>query len=620
MSEVTSYMGLRGPALSSVIGATAGLAFFLFGYDQGDLAGLLTVPSFRKQFPQADTIGFPESAHVANLQGLTVGIWNLGCFVSAILTIFLGDRIGRKKTMLMGLTFLAIGEIIQASSYSWSQFLVGRSIAGFGNGFNTATVPAWQAECTKVHRRGTLLMVTAGTFIAAGLSFSYWMDFAFAWLEPSSAAWRIPIAIQLIFLLVAALLLLVMPESPRWLILTGRENEALKVLSALNDKPIDSHDVRMEFLQIKDAVIEMSKGTFGSAFSMGDYRHVHRTCLAVLLQVFQQMTGINLITQFLALMFVQLYGYSGWVGRLLGAVVGTAFTMASVIPVVGIDRFWGRRSLMMFSAGGMSICMAILSAMLWLQSSSGNIVSTVFIFLYVSFFACGFQGIAWLLQVELVPLRIRGPANAMSTAANWLVNYAVIQIAPIAFHNIGYRTYIIFAVFNFVIVPIVYFFYPETGFRSLEEIDVIFYNASQQPKPWLNVVKIAADQPLWHNEKGSSEEAFNYEDTEWHKRHRQFSDEGKTSSGGSADATTLRNPDSAYGGGSSFNQTKKLTDEGSGSEDGMMQVFPTPPPGQFDASGPWPNAAPVSRSEAAPGPYVPRMSSSRDGKPPSRGY
>jgi len=244
MSEVTSYMGLRGPALSSVIGATAGLAFFLFGYDQGDLAGLLTVPSFRRQFPQADTIGFPDSAHVANLQGLTIGIWNLGCFFSAILTILIGDKIGRKKTMLMGLTFLAIGEIIQASSFSWSQFLVGRAVAGFGNGFNTATVPAWQAECTKVHRRGTLLMVTAGTFIAAGLSFSYWMDFAFAWLEPSSAAWRIPIAIQLIFLLIAALLLFLMPESPRWLILTGREKEALKVLSALNDKSMDSHEVR----------------------------------------------------------------------------------------------------------------------------------------------------------------------------------------------------------------------------------------------------------------------------------------------------------------------------------------------------------------------------------------
>jgi len=612
-------MGLRGPALSSVIGATAGLAFFLFGYDQGDLSGLLTIPSFRRQFPQADTIGHPDDVHVANLQGLTVGIWNLGCFFSAILTILIGDKIGRKKTMLMGLTFLAIGEIIQASSFSWSQFLVGRAIAGWGNGFNTATVPAWQAECTKAHRRGTLLMVTAGTFIAAGLSFSYWMDFAFAWLEPSSAAWRVPIAIQLIFLVVSALLLLLMPESPRWLILTGRETEALQVLSALNDRPSNSHEVRQEFLQIKDAVIEMSKGSFGSAFSMGDYRHVHRTCLAVLLQVFQQMTGINLVTQFLALMFVQLYGYSGWVGRLLAATVGTAFVLASAVPVVGIDRFWGRRSLMMFGASGMCICMAILSAMLWLQSTAGNIVSTVFIFLYVSAFAIGWQGMAWLVQVELVPLRIRGPANAMSTAANWLVNYAVVQIAPVAFHNIGYRTYIIFAVFNLFIVPVVYYFYPETGFRSLEEVDVIFYYASQQPKPWLNVVKIAADEPLWHNNgKASSEESFNYENTAWHKRHVQFSDDPKSSEG---DTTTLRNVDSAHGG-SSFNPTKKLTDESGSDDDGMLRQFPVPPtpPAHLDASGPWPNAAPVPRADAAPGPYVPRLTSSRDGRPPGRGY
>lgn len=392
MSEVHSYMGLRGPALASVIGTTAGLAFFLFGYDQGDLAGILTIPSFRRQFPQTDTIGRPDDYNFANLQGITVGIWNLGCFFSAILTIMIGDKLGRKRTMLMGLTFLAIGEIIQAASFNWPQFLVGRAIAGWGNGFNTATVPAWQAECTKAHRRGTLLMVTAGTFIAAGLAFSYWMDFAFSWLDPSSAAWRVPIAIQLIFLLVAAALLIVMPESPRWLILTGREEEALKVLSALNDLPKDSHDVRQEFLQIKDAVIEMSKGSFGSAFTMGDYRHVHRTCLAVLLQVFQQMTGINLITQFLALIFIQQYDYSGWVARLLAAAVGTEFLMASAIPVVGIDRFWGRRSLMMFGATGMSVSMVILSAMLWLQSTAGNIVSTVFIFVYCTFFSIGWQG------------------------------------------------------------------------------------------------------------------------------------------------------------------------------------------------------------------------------------
>ncbi|KAL1583804.1 hypothetical protein WHR41_07149 [Cladosporium halotolerans] len=604
MSEVTSYMGLRGPALASVIGTVAGLAFFLFGYDQGDLAGILTIPSFRQRFPQTDTIGNPESLHVATLQGLTVGIWNLGCFFSAILTILIGDKLGRKKTMLMGLTFLAIGEIIQASSYSWAQFLAGRAIAGWGNGFNTATVPAWQAECTKAHRRGTLLMVTAGTFIAAGLSFSYWMDFAFAWLDPSSAAWRVPIAIQLIFLLVAALMLLLMPESPRWLILTGREDEALRVLSALNDLPRDSHDVRQEFLQIKDAVIEMSKGSFESAFSMGDYRHVHRTLLAVTLQIFQQSTGINLVTQFLALMFIQLYGYSGWVGRILAAAVGTEFLMASVVPVVGIDRFWGRRSLMMFGASGMCISMVILSAMLWLNTTAGDIVSTVFIFAYCTFFAIGWQGMAWLYQVEIVPLRIRGPANAMSTAANWLVNYAIVQVAPVAFHNIGYRTYIIFAVLNFVIVPVVYFLYPETGFRSLEEVDVIFSNANSQPRPWLNVVALAANEPLWYGKGG--DESFFYEESEWHKKHLRFSDEVKTSEG---ETTTLRNNDSNPG---DWSPTKKASDPNS-SYDDIMQQQPTQT-ADLDASGPWPIARAISSQDVAPSPTVPRLSASRDGR------
>ena len=134
MSEVTSYMGLRGPALSSVIGATAGLAFFLFGYDQGDLAGLLTVPSSRRQFPQADTIRFPDSAHVANLQGLTIGIWNLGCFFSAILTILIGDKIGRKKSVQLGSIIAIWGCSMQAGAINFACMLIGRIISGFGVG------------------------------------------------------------------------------------------------------------------------------------------------------------------------------------------------------------------------------------------------------------------------------------------------------------------------------------------------------------------------------------------------------------------------------------------------------------------------------------------------------
>lgn len=363
-----------------------------------------------------------------------------------MLTIFWGDMIGRKKTIFVGLAFLMIGEIVQATSFSLGQFIAGRVIAGFGNGFNTATVPAWQAECTKAHRRGTMLMISAGACIAAGLSFSYWMDFAFSWIEGSSASWRVPIAIQLFFLLIVASVHFFMPESPRWLILSGREDEALNVLSALNDQPREDHEIRQEFLQIKDAVIEMAQGGTADVFAMGDYRHLHRVVLAFVLQVFQQMTGINLITQYLAIMFINQFAYTRWVAMLIAACAGTEFFLASWVSVIGIDRFWGRRSLLMFGAGGMCISMIILAIMGAVGTRPSLIVGTLFVFVFNSFFAIGWQGMAWLYQVEIIPLRIRGPANAMSTAANWLINFVVVLIAPVAFHNIGYRTYIIFAV------------------------------------------------------------------------------------------------------------------------------------------------------------------------------
>lgn len=360
--------------------------------------------------------------------------------MSAIITIFLGDALGRKKIIFIGLTFLVIGEIIQCTSFSYGQFIAGRVIAGFGNGFNTATVPAWQAECSKAHRRGTLLMISAGACIAAGLSFSYWMTFGFSWLS-SSAAWRAPIAIQLVFALITLVALIWMPESPRWLILSGHEKKALLTLSALDDLHPEHEQVRQEFLAIKDAVIHMAQGSFASAFEMGDYRHLHRTILAFVLQIFQQMTGINLVTQYFALMLMEQFAYTDWVGRLIAACAGTEFFLASFVAVVGIDRFWGRRSLMMFGATGMCGSMVVLSIMVYLNSEPSQIVGTVFLFIFVTFFAIGWQGMSWLYQVEVVPLRIRGPANALSTAANWLVNFTVVLIAPVAFRNIGYRTY-----------------------------------------------------------------------------------------------------------------------------------------------------------------------------------
>jgi MFS family permease len=95
------------------------------------MGGLLTVPAFLEQYPQINIVD-ENSFHNAWVTGLTVGTWNLGCVVSAVLAIFISDGLGRRKTLLLGITLWAIGELIQVTSYSFAQLIVGRAIAGFG--------------------------------------------------------------------------------------------------------------------------------------------------------------------------------------------------------------------------------------------------------------------------------------------------------------------------------------------------------------------------------------------------------------------------------------------------------------------------------------------------------
>jgi hypothetical protein len=270
-------------------------------------------------------------------------------------------------------------------------------------------------------------MVSTGAFVAFGYALSYWLVFGFAYAD-NTASWRAPVALQIVFALPAIVMLFFLPESPRWLILTGREQEALTVLAALNDADPEDYEIKDEFLQIKDAILVMAQGKTSKLFSNRERRGFHRVVLAYFVQVFQQGTGINLVLQYLSWIFFTRMSYSGWVSRLLASCSATTYFIASFVAVVGIDRFWGRRSLMMFGASGMSGCMVILTITQYLWSNHSNhaarIVSTVFLFGFSIFFAIGWQGMAWLYQVEIVPLRIRGPANALSTKVNWIVNFA----------------------------------------------------------------------------------------------------------------------------------------------------------------------------------------------------
>ncbi|KAJ5797797.1 General substrate transporter [Penicillium pulvis] len=511
MMSTKQFLGLNGSRLQVAIGIIAGLDFLLFGYDQGVTGGLLTLESFVKYFPAIDTTdshmygwSAAEKSSQSTRQGITVAAYNLGCFAGSIPTIWIGNRIGRRKAIFLGSFIICIGAILQCTSYGLAQLVVGRLVTGFGNGINTSTVPTWQSECCRSHRRGQMVMIE-GAMATCGVTISYWVDFGLMFADPNEVAWRFPISFQIVFAVIILAFVMFLPESPRWLIFKGREDEAREVLKSLLGDDTTEQLVDVEFTNIKATVLEMSKGSFRDMFTMNEDRHFHRTILAYVNQMFQQISGINLITYYIPTLLENQIGLTSTVSRLISACNGTEYFMASVVAIFTIEKF-GRRTHMIFGSIGMSLSMVVLAISNRIcTSNTGNdigqkagIVQTVFLFVFNTFFGIGWLGMTWLYPAEIVPLKIRAPANALSTSSNWIWNFMVVMITPIAFNNIGYKTYVVFAIINAFIVPFVYFFFPETTSRSLEEMDRIFRKTSTV----FDVVTVAREEPHAYGPKG----------------------------------------------------------------------------------------------------------------------
>ena len=206
-------------------------------------------------------------------------------------------------------------------------------------------------------------------------------------------------------------------------------------------------------------------------------------------------------------------GMSPLIARIVAACNGTEYFLASFIAVYTIESF-GRRKLMLFGAVGMSLSMVVLAATLnpsALGKVGGSVngevtnqapayVAAVFLFVFNTFFAIGWLGMTWLYPAEITPLSIRAAANGVSTGANWIFNFLVVLITPIAFATIDYQTYIIFAVINAAMVVATALVFPETQGRSLEEMSEIFEHASVW-NPY-DVVRIEQRTPRRYDAKG----------------------------------------------------------------------------------------------------------------------
>lgn len=469
-------------------------AFILFGYNQAGVGPLATLQSWVHVFPQIDTINTSGAVKSENStsKGAVVASFQIGALIGALSCSFLGDWMGRRKTVFLGAIVSTIGQVLQTAAYNIIQFTVGRVILGIGIGLFSAAVPVWQSECTSAKHRGQHVIVD-GICICLGYTLCNWIDFGLSKVS-GDLQWRLPLAISFFFELVIIFGVFFLPESPRWLVRVNRIEEATTSLALYKGIPEDDEQVRMEIAGIESSleVTANSGGSLKEMFSKNDQdRLLYRFCLCMALQFFQQMCGGNLISVYASTIFEENLNMDSDLARILSSCAMTWKFLCSFIAFFAIDRL-GRRAIFMISGAGMSMCMIVLAITnSFGKNHSASIVSALFIFLFNSFYPFGFLGGNFLYCTEVAPVRLRVAMASISTANHWLWNFVVVMITPVALDTIGYQYYIMYAVISACIPIVVYFFYPETMNRNLEAINNVFRDA---PSTW-QIVSMARHLP-----------------------------------------------------------------------------------------------------------------------------
>jgi MFS family permease len=243
----SGWVGLTHNGRVFAIAVFASLGGLLYGYNQGVFSGILSMASFTSRM--ASAVDNPGT------KGWLVAILELGAWFGVLCTGTLADKLSRKYTIVLAVVIFCIGVIVQTAAFQPSSIYGGRFITGLGVGSLSMTVPLYNAELAPPEVRGSLVALQQ-LAITFGIMVSFWIDYGTNYIggtgsTQSDAAWRIPIALQIVPALILGFGILFMPFSPRWLVNKGRDDEALQVLGKARQLPPDSELVQIEFLEIK---------------------------------------------------------------------------------------------------------------------------------------------------------------------------------------------------------------------------------------------------------------------------------------------------------------------------------------------------------------------------------
>lgn len=440
----------------------ASLGGFLFGYDTAVISG---------------TVGFVKSQYALSevLEGWYVSSALLGCILGVSVAGFLSDRFGRKRVLIVSAVLFTLSAVGCAIAFSFTQLVLYRLIGGIGVGVASMSSPLYISEISPPAVRGRMVALYQLS-ITVGILCAY---FANAWILAGAKAagegtggglwslifhrewWRGMLGAETVPAMIFLLLLLAVPESPRWLITRGREMAGRRILERLFEPQV----VESQIAEIKS----LSEGG-GTRLRMLLQPGLKRAVtIGVLLALFTQFSGINAfiyygprILEEAGFMISEALG-----GQVIIGIVNVVFTF---VAIAYIDRL-GRRPLLVWGVSGILLSLATTGALFHFGIAEGPWL-LVFILTFIACFAFSFGPVTWVINSEIFPTRIRGRAMSIATMATWISTFLVGQTVPWLLVNLGPTG--TFWLFALLCSPALYLglrMLPETKGKSLEEIE-----------------------------------------------------------------------------------------------------------------------------------------------------
>ncbi|MCJ1442192.1 MAG: hypothetical protein MMC23_002685 [Stictis urceolatum] len=470
------------------IAAIAVIGGGLFGFDISSMSAIINTDQYKCYFNQdpTDPCGGPRPA----VQGGVVAAMPGGSWLGALISGFLSDILGRKLAIVVGGCIWIVGSIISAAAQNLPMLAVGRIINGLCVGICSAQVPVYISELAPPSKRGRLVGAQQWA-ITWGIMIMFYISYGTSHLA-GAASFRIPWALQMVPALGLILGLMFMPESPRWLARRDRWEEAHEILALVHAKGNkDDPFVLRELEEIKDMCEFERRNADVTYLELFKPNMINRTHIGIFTQVWSQLTGMNVMMYYIGYVFT-MAGLSGN-NLLLSSSIQYVINVAMTVPaLLFVDR-WGRRPTLLVGAALMATWLFANAGILaahghpappggvdgtpeasWEVTGPASKAVIACSYLFVASYAPTWGPVSWIYPPELYPLRVRGKAVALATSSNWAFNFALAYFVPPSFVNIQWRTYILFAVFCVAMFIHVFFMFPETAGKTLEEVEALF--------------------------------------------------------------------------------------------------------------------------------------------------